>query len=143
IQFKRAIRGNVLENICCVGHQQSRRRLSDHRICKWNLPLQRRCVFEVYGETLLCEPDLSICLSFNFYDWKSGLLRPAGSDLADRFLLSFRQRAPQIRGGRARVLVGGDVPANSIAESIFAKKTFQLPHTRLTVLLRTVIKSAL
>ena len=36
----------------------------------------------------------------------------------------------------------GDVPANSIAENIFAKKTFQHPQKRLTLLVGNVIKSA-
>src|SRR5213080_3840969 len=66
----------------------------------------------------------------NRHDWKSGLLRPASSDVADRFLGRFREGIPQICGRRVRIFMRDDVPPNSIAEHVFAQKTLQHSQKR-------------
>ena len=100
IQFEHAISGNVLQLVGLAGHQQSRRHFSNDRIGQRDFPFERRRIFEIHRETLLCKLNLSVSFSLNFHHWESGLFGPAGSDLADRLLRSFRERVPQICGGR-------------------------------------------
>ena len=125
-----------------AGHQQSRRRFADDRVCQRDFPFERRRVFEIHSKTLLRELNLSIRFSLNFHDWKPGLLRPASCDLADRFLRSFRKCVPQIRSCRVRILMRSDVTANPVAENLFAEKTLQHSQKRLALFVSNIIESA-
>src|SRR5207253_1893522 len=125
VHFECAICRNVFQSRHLIGHQQSRRYFPNDRIRQRDLPEQWLGVLEIHSEALLSKPNLAVGLSLNDHDRKSGLLRPAGRNFTYGIVRSIRERAPQIRSGCVRILMGGHVLLDSIAENVLTEKTLQ------------------